>query len=363
MKKSQVISPDERVVWTVLEEDGSTSFSLKKVLEYKYLGVQTFQTYFKTTQNWLKRSVTLANRYKWACMKLSKTGPDSVLLGQIAWLAVASPSIRFGCETIPFADCHIQSIERYQSQMFKNLLHLNSSSPNVSTQTEYGVKLFRQQLYVQQLTYYTRLLRMNENRWPFKALMEHLSRPTTSPYFKYIYKIRSEMGFLEAPLTQKLLQSVADDHFLSIVNDKLSKLELPALGKLSHLAAQPYLCESLGAQYYAKFRLNQVDLGRYVVRPGHRYQQETCPLCTNTVPKVNSPFHIVMECPYLKDIRKVTGVTSFINMSCLQGSSPEEAYRDFLCARGLDGKLVGRAECVQRGESLKAITDIYLSMW
>ena len=122
VKKSHVISPDERVVWTVLEEDGSTSFSLKKVLEYKYLGIQTHQTYFKTTQNWLKRSVTLANRYKWACMKLSKSGPDSVLLGQMAWSAVASPSIRFGCETIPFSDCHIQSIERYQSQMFKHLL-------------------------------------------------------------------------------------------------------------------------------------------------------------------------------------------------------------------------------------------------
>ena len=363
VKKSHVISPDERVVWTVIEEDGSTSLSLKKVLEYKYLGVQTFQTYFKTVQNWQKRSVTLANRYKWACMTLSRTGPDRVLLGQMAWTAVAGPSIRFGCETIPFADCHIDSIERSQSQLFKNLLNLNTSCPNISTQTEFGVKFFRHQLYVHQLSFYIRLLKMEQTRWPFLALMEHLAKPTKSPYFKYIYRIRSEMGLLEAPLTQDFLQSTADEHFLSVVNTKLSKLSLPAMTELSCLTPQPYLCESVGAQFYAKFRLNQVDLGRHVVRVGHVTQQEQCPLCVNTVPQPNTPFHIVMQCPYLKEIRKVTGISMFMNMSMLQGLSAEAAYQRYLTARDLQGKTVGRAVCVERGWSLKYVTDKYLSLW
>ena len=363
VKKSHVISPDQRVVWTVIEEDGSTSLSLKKVLEYKYLGVQTFQTYYKTSQNWQKRSVALANKYKWACQALSRTGPDSVLLGRLAWTAVAGPSIRFGCESIPFADCHIDSIERYQCQLFKSLLHLGSSCPNVSTQTEFGVKFFRHQLYVQQLSFYTRLLKMEKTRWPFLALMEHLQKPTQSPYFKYIYRIRSELGLLEAPLTQKFLHTSADDHFLSVVNTKLSKLNLPAITDLSFLSAQPYLCESEGAQYYAKFRLNHVDLGRHVLRAGHRTLQEYCPLCVNTVPQPNSPFHIVMHCPKLKDIRKVTGISNFMNLSMLQGLSAEASYERFLTSRDLEDKAVGRDVCIQRGKSLKSVTDIYLSLW
>lgn len=195
------------------------------------------------------------------------------------------------------------------------------------------------------------------------ALMEHLQKPTKSPYFKYIYRIRSEMGLSEAPLTQKFLQTTAEDHFMSVLNTKLSVLKLPAITDMSCLSAQPYLCESKGAQYYAKFRLNHVDLGKHVLRAGHRTLQEFCPLCVNTVPQPNSPFHIVMQCPSLKDIRKVTGISSFMNLSMLQGLSEVAAYERFLTARDLEDKAVGREVCVQRGNSLKSVTDIYLSMW
>ena len=85
----------------------------------------------------------MANKYRWACQKVSYSGPDRVLLGRLAWAAVASPSIRFGCETIPFADCHVKSIERCQSQLLKSLLHLSPSCPNIVAQTEFGEKMFR----------------------------------------------------------------------------------------------------------------------------------------------------------------------------------------------------------------------------
>ena len=171
------------------------------------------------------------------------------------------------------------------------------------------------------------------------------------------------MGLLEAPLTQDFLKSTADDHFLSVVNTKLSQHKLLAITKLSCLSTQPYLCESVGAQYYAKYRLNHVDLGRHVRREGHRTQQEHCPLCVNTVPQLNTPFHVVMQCPYLNMIRKVTGISTFMNLSMLQGLSPEAAYERFLTARDLEDKTVGRSVCVQRGFSLKSVTDIYLSLW
>ena len=173
--------------------------------------------------------------------------------------------------------------------------------------------MFRHQLYVQQLSFYTRVLLMNKTRWPYLALMEHLKRPSKSPYFKYIHKIRTELGLSEAPLTPTFLAAVADEHFLKLVKDKISNI--PALTKLESLSPQSYLCESLGAQWYAKYRLNQVPLGRHYVREGHVNEQENCPLCVNTTPKPNNPFHIVMECPFLNDIRKVTGILSYINFN------------------------------------------------
>ena len=70
-----------------------------------------------------------------------------------------------------------------------------------------------------------------------------------------------------------------------------------------------------------------------------------------------------MRCPYLKDIRKVTGISTFMNLSLLQGLSEEAAYQRFLTARDLEDKAVGRDVCVQRGNSLKSVTDVYLSLW
>ena len=172
------------MVWTVVEEDGTTSFQLKKVLDYKYLGVTTYQTFFKTRLNWQKRTVAMANKYRWACLKLSNKGPDKVKLGIMAWTAIAIPSILFGCECIPFADNHIDAIERSQSQLFKNLLSLGPKTPNISAQTEFGVKLFRHKLYLHQLSYYSRVLKMEKTRWPHLALMEHLRKPELSPYFR-----------------------------------------------------------------------------------------------------------------------------------------------------------------------------------
>ena len=363
VKKSQIISPEDRVVWTVVEEDGTTSISLKKVLEYKYLGIQTGGSYYQTRQNWQKRAVDAANKYKWCCMRFSKLGPDRVLLGIMAWTAAAVPSILFGCETLPIADKYIDDIERTQATLAKYLLGLPPSAPNILVQTELGIQYFRHKLYSQVLNYYTRVLLMENTRWPKLALDEHLRRPASSQYFKFINKIRTEVGFKEAPLTKKYLQESLYNHFLMKVNSHISRMSQIGLRPLTKFEKQNYVCENKAAETIAKFRLNRVNLGRIVPRENHRVQNK-CPLCPPAIPMYqNTPYHIVMECNSLKEIKKVTGLNNYLNLSILNGVSPIETYRNYLDGVGLDGKEVTRKVILLRGETLQTVVDYYLSRW
>ena len=99
IKKSKIISPDEDVAWVIHEEDGTVALTLEKVTVYKYLGVKTHQTCYSTQADWEQKAQNTANKYKWACLKISKTGPDRVKLGITAWNIVAIPSISTTTQT------------------------------------------------------------------------------------------------------------------------------------------------------------------------------------------------------------------------------------------------------------------------
>ena len=71
-----------------------------RVQEHKYLGINTYGTQFKTRKNWEHQTINVANKYMWACKKISIDGPDIIQLGITAWKAAAIPSILFGSETL-----------------------------------------------------------------------------------------------------------------------------------------------------------------------------------------------------------------------------------------------------------------------
>ena len=117
-KKSKIITPDEAIV--ILEADGTTLITLEKVIKYKYLGIDTDDTIYKTRKNWEKRTMKTANTYTWACNKLSKERPDKVQLGTTAWKADAIPNILFGSETLILTKETIDELERTQSKFVKS---------------------------------------------------------------------------------------------------------------------------------------------------------------------------------------------------------------------------------------------------
>ena len=76
------------------------------------------------------------------------------MLELATWSNIALPSILYGCESIIFRDCTINTLERIQSNVAKSLLGVPSNTVNICAQTELGLFPFRMLLYKSQLKFY-----------------------------------------------------------------------------------------------------------------------------------------------------------------------------------------------------------------
>jgi len=112
-EKSQIISPKNKN-WNLSMGDGS-KISLKQVLHYKYLGIDTFSTMFKTLGSNLKKKVLTSRKYMYGCLHLAKSSSDPVKLAMATWENIAVPSILFGCESLLFSDAKLLELERVGS--------------------------------------------------------------------------------------------------------------------------------------------------------------------------------------------------------------------------------------------------------
>ena len=166
--KSQIISPDDEA-WDLFDRYSNNEISLKQVSQYKYLGTWTFNSMYKTGIEKQKLCVKTATKYKNCCIYVSKMGPDVVDVVLCTWSNVAIPAILAGCEMIPFTDTKLQEIERLQSQVAKFALGVASTFPNVSCQSELGLKPFKQLLYERQIKFFFRLLFLPCDRWSHKG--------------------------------------------------------------------------------------------------------------------------------------------------------------------------------------------------
>ena len=90
VEKSQVVSPDGEGIWDGIG-DGENVLSLKSVLSYKYLGTETSLLMTKTGSTRQKRCLTTAQRYRYACHYVAKTGPDMMDVVLATWNSIAMP--------------------------------------------------------------------------------------------------------------------------------------------------------------------------------------------------------------------------------------------------------------------------------
>ena len=249
ISKSKVMS-NSHDVWEIFQGDVIVG-CLEKVLEFKYLGIETRLSPSKSSAAMMKRAQELANQYRGACLRIAYDGPDVVDLALALWLNIAMPSLLFGCEVVPFSQHVIQEINRHQSAVGKFTLGLPSNAPNISSTSILGVKPFKEALYAAQMKYLVRLFNQSDERWSKDALIDHIKGGWPSPYIKYMGEIRHEVGMVRWPRSVKEILLVLNNHFMRLTNEEISRLSLPALQPLPKRARMDYVNETEESQVHS----------------------------------------------------------------------------------------------------------------
>ena len=145
--KSKVMSYDALTGETTFSDSTETQFlTLDQVLSFNYLGTslscapyQMFRVYNSDVK---KKAASYFRRV----LSISKTGPDRAKLSHSLWSQVALPSILYGSEVIPLTDCTIKAIEKYQADIGKFIMQVPSSTANVVTNIDAGLRPVSSQL-------------------------------------------------------------------------------------------------------------------------------------------------------------------------------------------------------------------------
>lgn len=236
-------------VWEMFD-GGEVVGCLHKVIQCKYLGVETCLSPSRGALAMRRRALSLASRYKATCLRVARDGPDIVDLAMTLWCNVALPSILFGCECVPFTVSAIEEINRHQTSVGKFALGLPGCAPNVSSAAILGVRSFQQELYSRQLKFMVRLMGQSSDRWSKDAYLDHLLGGWPSPYIRYMARVRDEVGMLRWPSSVKHVDIVIEHHFLSRTNKELRRLELPALQSVPKRARLAYVNESTASKVW-----------------------------------------------------------------------------------------------------------------
>ena len=246
VSKSKVMSCSHDL-WELFDE-GDIVGCLEKVIEFKYLGVETSLSSFKAGRAMRKRATALAKSYKGACIRIARDGPDITDLAVSLWSNIAMPSLLFGCETIPFTGQAIDDISRQQSGVAKFNLGLPQCAPNICSSIILGLKPFKELLYSAQLKFYVRLSKQPKDRWSKDALLDNLCGGWPSPYVKMLGAIKQEVGMLKWPVSYRHVDIVLSHHFMEETNSQMRILNLPALVPLAKRQRMSHVNETVESQ-------------------------------------------------------------------------------------------------------------------
>ena len=263
--KSKVMSSCSDA-WELFEEDEIIG-CLEKVLNFRYLGVETSLHPYQAAKAMRKRATQISNRYKGACLRIARDGPDIVDLAASLWTSIAIPSMLYGCETVPFTNKALLEISRHQASIGKFCLGLPPCAPNVSAEIILGIKPFKQVVFASQLKFYVKLSLQDEDRWAKDALWDNLEGGWSSPYIKLLIDIKKEIGMRRWPRNAREVDIVLDNHFLVQTNQEIERLSLPAVMPLTKRARMEHVNETSGSQVESKgfmsFYFDHMNISAY----------------------------------------------------------------------------------------------------
>ena len=347
IKKSMVMSPSHDI-WDLCNEKGEVYASLDKILTYKYLGLETYNTMPQITTAKQSKCLKAARRYRAACRYLSRQGPDVVDMAICCWRNVAMPAICYGVETIMFSENTLKSLEQESAKWAKETLNLPSSTANVCPQVLLGVQSFKHIIYNIQLKYFARLQNLPQSRYAAQALLEHEQGGWKSPYMEYITKLRSEVGMVMMPRKIKEVELYTRNHFVNDLNLKIS-----TLSSIQVIKPSLDLCRARAAREGEDWRWVCMGImGSTGMRMAQEGQWNRFCLRDGVY---NTDLHCVSSCSLNRRMRFTTGLTQFFASARVRDISDKEAYKLFLNGLSLDQEWVDSAVYQDRAKSLQAV--------
>ena len=347
-KKSQVISPSKDT-WDLFDDDGNVYVSLDKVLSYKYLGVDVFNTLTRTSNFKQKKCILTAKRYKAATRYLSRRGPDVVDISRCAWSCVAIPALTFGTEFVLLSQTTIDSLERVQGSWAKETLGLPIYTPNLVAQVLMGVPTVKEVIWNLQLKAFVRLNNMKESRLAAQALWEHRYGGWDSPYLKYINSLREKVGLLVLPEAIHEIEEATRRVTIQEVNEKMAKFkEKPVMRRFTKVKRARSAMEGESARW-----INRMIMGVSGVNlaGGEGEWQTNC----KEDGRKDTELHCMTSCVATARARKETGVLRFFNIARMKGIKLKSAYRQFVTGMDEHGNEIDMEIYMNRGEAVRLI--------
>ena len=352
--KTQVIS-ESTTDFNINGEHDDEVFTLEKVLEYKYLGLETHRSLFKTTVEKQRKCILKAKQFKGACLNISYRGPDVSFLASCLWLNVALPTILYACDSVPFSETNIATLNRIQLQLAKCLLGVPITSPNFVAQAELGFPHFAQSLWSLQLNSYLRWRDLPYDRWPKKAMLEHLSGRWKSKYFEYICEIKNTIS-LPFVYSRSDIKESLHSYFISSLNDDIVRSNLPAYKPVTSISRGFFVSEGETSALTVGMKVNNC---REMPTQGQD-RSKSCPFCPGLMA---SEYHVAWVCPRLYILRKNLGITSFKNSLSLENYTEEkDSYYAYINGFDKSGLCIEYSQFDQRISNLTAVRSAWFSL-
>ena len=335
--------------WDLHNKAGEVFASLEKVMEYKYLGLETHGSLAKTTTAKQKKMVSAARRYRGACRYLSRQGPDVVDVSRAMWRSVAMPAITFGTESVLISQSTFDALDRESSRWAKETLNLPQNTPNVVSQLLLGIPSFKHLVYTSQLKFHYRLRNMPRERYAHQALKENQEGTWKSPYMEYISRIRTEVGMVSFPPTEELIEEVVASASLEVLNCKLEKLSsVPKLDEIVELSRARSAREGEDWHWINIARMGAAAIQRQL---GVNGRDKICSRDGVT----NTDVHCIAECSKTVNARRETEVNKFFTSARIRGLTIEKSYAVFVHGLDLEGNTIPDADYKERGRCLAHI--------
>ena len=348
LKKSMVTSPAMHT-WDIVDEKNEVYESFDKVCSYKYLGIDTHNTMFRTSTAKQVKTVTAARRYRGACRYLSRRGPDVVDVSVCAWRNVAIPALLFGVESVIFSNTNIEKLEREQARWAKETLNLPQYTSNLSAQLLLGAPPVRQLLYHQQIKFFMRLNSLPSKRFAAQALREHEVGGWKSKYLEHIHDLQLELNMLQLPIDQKCLEVAMMQYGEQWLEERLRGVSCLAVAA-SDLEVGRLRSAREGEGWTW---VNRAILGASGVRLNGR-NKEWRPMCEDDMVP-NTDMHSVMHCSRTKRERRDTGISLYFSSCAVKNITEERAYSNLILGLDWKGAQITLADYQERGVSLGKI--------